>query len=62
MITSGIAPAALILNFANPIMAQGAAFADLPLIDRFDVDITSVVESGARVTVRPGTGELIFDA
>ncbi len=29
MVESGRAPIALILNFANPIMAQGAAFADL---------------------------------
>ena len=62
MITRGIAPAALILNAANPIMAQGAAFAGLPMVDRFEVDITSVVESGARVTVRPKEGELIVDA
>ncbi|MEM8744128.1 MAG: DUF126 domain-containing protein [Pseudomonadota bacterium] len=46
-------PAALILNAANPIMAQGAAFANLPLIDRFDVDITSVIKTGERVAVDP---------
>ena len=46
-------PAALILNAANPIMAQGAAFANLPLIDRFDVDITSVIKTGQRVAVDP---------
>ncbi len=61
MITRGIAPAALILNAANPIMAQGAAFAHLPLIDRFDVDITSVVASSSTVTVRPEQGELIVE-
>lgn len=59
MITRNIAPKALILNAANPIMAQGAAFAGLPMIDRFDVDITNVVSNGATVTVRPETGELI---
>lgn len=53
MVDRGMAPAALILNAANPIMAQGAAFANLPLIDRFDVDITSVVETGAQVKVDP---------
>ena len=47
-------PKALILNAANPIMAQGAAFANLPLIDRFDVDITSAIKSGERVAVDPG--------
>lgn len=59
MVTRAIAPAALILNAANPIMAQGAAFANLPMIDRFDVDITSVIETGAVVTVVPEHGEVI---
>ena len=51
-----MAPLALLLNAANPIMAQGAAFAGLPLIDRFDVDITGVIETGDRVTVDPAGG------
>ena len=51
-------PRALILNAANPIMAQGAAFANLPLIDRFDVDITSVVRTGERVAVDPASAQL----
>lgn len=48
-----MAPAALVLNAANPIMAQGAAFANLPLVDRFEVDITSVIRTGERVAVDP---------
>lgn len=55
----GMAPAALILNFANTIMAQGAAFADLAMIDRFDVDITRAVSSGEHVIVDPDSGCLI---
>jgi predicted aconitase with swiveling domain len=51
-------PKALILNAANPIMAQGAAFANLPLIDRFDVDITSVISTGERVAVDPANAQL----
>jgi len=58
MVQSGRAPKALILNFANPIMAQGAAFAELPLIDRFDVDITGVIRTGELVCCEPGTGTL----
>lgn len=58
MVESGKAPKALILNFANPIMAQGAAFADLPLIDRFGLDITSAVRSGEMVICDPGAGTL----
>ena len=50
-----MAPAALILNAANPIMAQGAAFANLPLVDRFDIDITSEIKTGERVAVDPSS-------
>jgi predicted aconitase with swiveling domain len=39
-------------------MAQGAAFANLPLIDRFDVDITSVIRTGERVAVDPANAQL----
>lgn len=58
MVSRGIAPKALILNFANPIMAQGAAFANLPMIDRFEVDITESVPNGAEVHVDPSSGEV----
>src|ERR1700751_4090715 len=40
MASRGIVPAALGLNAANPIMAQGAAFGDMTLIAGFDEDIT----------------------
>ncbi len=56
MSESGLAPLALLLNFANPIMAQGAAFAGLPLIDRFETDITAALRSGDEVLVDPDTG------
>lgn len=39
-------------------MVQGAAFANLAMIDRFEVDITRAVPSGARVRVVPERGEL----
>lgn len=51
-----LAPAALLLNTSNPIMAQGAAFADLPFMDRFEVDVTTAIATGARVTVDPAAG------
>ncbi len=51
-----MAPAALLLNSANPIMAQGAAFAGLPFIDRFDRDITDAIRTGDEVTVDPASG------
>jgi len=61
MVESGRAPVALILNFANPIMAQGAAFADLPLVDRFDIDITASLRSGEMIAVDPAQGTLTVD-
>ena len=51
-----MAPAALLLNWANPIIAQGAAFADFPLIDRFEDDITGQIKTGDRVRVDPAAG------
>lgn len=53
-----MAPAALLLNLANPIMAQGAAFARLPFMDRFQVDITTAVKTGDRVIVMPAEGRI----
>ena len=53
---TGVIPKALLLNYANPIMAQGAAHADFSMIDRFEEDITAVIKSGDRVTVNPAEG------
>ena len=55
----GIVPAALVLNTINPIMVQGAAFADFTMISGFDLDITEAIASGAMVEVDP-TGERPF--
>ncbi len=61
MKSRGMSPAALLLNIGNPIMAQGAAFAELAFMDRFDVDITEAIRSGDHVTVDPGAGLVIVD-
>lgn len=58
MAARGMAPRGLVLNAANPIMAQGAAFANLPFIDRFMVDVTAEVRTGDRVRLDPGCGTL----
>ena len=60
MVDQGMAPAALVLNAANPIMAQGAAFANLPLVHQFDVDITAAISSGDLLTVDPAAGTVIM--
>jgi predicted aconitase with swiveling domain len=59
MAAAGKAPLALLLNIANPIMVQGAAFADLPFMDRFESDITQAIRTGETVTVDPDRGEVI---
>jgi len=56
MKSRGMAPAALLLNAANPIMAQGAALADLALMDRFETDITAAIATGDEVAVDPVAG------
>ncbi|MBL4720413.1 MAG: DUF126 domain-containing protein [Alphaproteobacteria bacterium] len=62
MVLAGKAPLALLLNNANPVMAQGAAFADLPFIDRFDVDVTQALRSGDTVFVDPALGLVRIEA
>ena len=56
MVQKKMAPLALLLNDANPVMAQGAAFAQLPLIDRFEADITAAIATGDRLLVDPAQG------
>jgi hypothetical protein len=58
MAARNLAPLALLLNFANPIMAQAAAFSGIPLIDRFERDITRAVATGDRLEVDPTAGEV----
>ena len=53
MAARGVMPAALVLNTVNPIMVQGAAFADFTMMSGFAVDITSVVPDSAMVEVDP---------
>jgi uncharacterized protein len=53
MAARGMAPLALLLNYANPIMAQAAAFSGIALIDRFTSDITLEIQDGTEVDVDP---------
>src|SRR5471030_1549751 len=50
-----IVPLALILNSVNPILAQGAAFGDVPMLSGFEIDITAAIPNGAEVEVNPET-------
>ncbi|HEX5077941.1 MAG TPA: DUF126 domain-containing protein [Geminicoccaceae bacterium] len=56
MAARDLAPLALLLNYANPIMAQAAAFSGIPLIDRFERDITQAIATGDEVEVDPAEG------
>ena len=52
----GIVPLALVFNRVNPILAQGAAFAGVALVDRFAGDVTSLIRSGDELRVDPAAG------
>jgi len=57
MKSRGIAPKAILFNYVNPILAQGAALAEMALCDRFAAgDITQLIRTGDRVTVKPAEG------
>jgi len=56
MVTRGIVPRALILNRVNPILAQGAAFGDVALVDRFAGDVTRLFLTGDELRVDPAAG------
>jgi predicted aconitase with swiveling domain len=53
MQSRGIVPLAIVLNSVNPILAQGAALGDVPMLAGFDVDITAAVPNGAEIEVNP---------
>ena len=51
-----IVPRALIFNRVNPILAQGAAFANVALVHRFDGDVTRLFRTGDELRVDPAEG------
>ena len=53
MQSRGVIPAAIVFNSVNPILAQGAALGDVPMLAGFDVDITAAIPDGAEVEVNP---------
>ena len=53
MVSRNMAPLALVMNSVNPILVQGAAFANLTLMANFDVDITSCIRTGQVISVDP---------
>ncbi len=62
MASRSIAPKALLFNSVNPILAQGAALADMALCDRFDAgDVTQLIRNGDRVSVFPQEGKVLIE-
>jgi uncharacterized protein len=50
-------PRALVFNRVNPILAQGAAFGDVALVERFaDGDVTRLIRTGDELRVDPAAG------
>jgi predicted aconitase with swiveling domain len=58
MQSRGVVPLAVVLNSVNPILAQGAALGDVPMLAGFEQDITLAVPSGAEVEVDPSARTL----
>ena len=57
MASRGVVPRALIFNRVNPILAQGAAFGSVALVDRFaDGDVTRLFRTGDDLRVDPAGG------
>ena len=54
MQSRGVIPLAIVFNSVNPILAQGAALGDVPMLAGFDCDITAAIPDGAMVEVDPG--------
>jgi predicted aconitase with swiveling domain len=57
MAQRGKAPKAIIFDRANTILAQGAAFAELTMVDRFDAgDPTMLIRTGDTLKIDPSKG------
>ena len=59
MASRNMAPKAILFNRVNPILAQGAALANMAMCDRFeDGDVTQLIKTGDMVVVDPENGEV----
>lgn len=59
MKSRGISPLAFVFNSVNPILAQGAALGDIPMLAGFDEDITAAIADGAQIEVDPQSRQVI---
>jgi len=57
MAARGMAPKAILFDRANTILAQGAAFAELTLVDRFAAGCpTTLIRTGDELSIDPAKG------
>jgi predicted aconitase with swiveling domain len=57
MAARGMAPKAILFDRANTILAQGAAFAGLALVDRFAAGCpTTLIRTGDELSIEPAKG------
>ena len=55
MKSRGVIPLAIVFNSVNPILVQGAALGDVPMMAGFDEDITAAIADGAQIEVDPSS-------
>jgi predicted aconitase with swiveling domain len=54
-----MAPKAIVFDRANTILAQGAAFAGMTMVDRFEAgDPTRLIRSGDELRIEPALGQV----
>ena len=62
MASRSIAPRAILFNQANTILAQGAALANMAMVDRFkDGDVTKLIKTGDNLSVDPSLGTVLIE-
>ena len=62
MTSRSIAPRAILFNHANTILAQGAALANMAMVDRFkDGDVTKLIKTGDNLSVDPSLGTVLIE-
>ena len=62
MKSRAVVPLALVFNRVNPILAQGATFGDVTMVDRFEAgDVTDLIQTGdeLRIDSAAGTVEIL---
>ena len=59
MAMRAMAPKAILFDRANTILAQGAAFAEMTLVDRFEAGCpTTLIRTGDEIAIEPADGRV----